>query len=57
MQEEQGELAQAYLEATHEDGDADRIAEELEDLGALCFQLAWRLEADRSVDTERRAGE
>lgn len=57
MQEEQGELAQAYLEATHEDGDPGRIGEELEDLGALCFQLAWRLEADRSVDTERRAGE
>jgi len=52
MQEEQGELAQAYLEATHEDGDADRVSEELEDLGALCFQLAWRLDADRSADTE-----
>ncbi|UIP01707.1 hypothetical protein Hbl1158_17030 (plasmid) [Halobaculum sp. CBA1158] len=44
MQEEQGELAQAYLEAEHEDGDAARIAAELDDLAALCIQLRWRLE-------------
>jgi NTP pyrophosphatase (non-canonical NTP hydrolase) len=44
MQEEQGELAQAHLEAKHEDGDAARIAAELNDLAALCIQLRWRLE-------------
>lgn len=44
MQEEQGELAQAHLEETHEDGDAARIADELDDLAALCIQLRWRLE-------------
>jgi len=44
MQEEQGELAQAHLEAKHEDGDAARIASELDDLAALCIQLRWRLE-------------
>jgi NTP pyrophosphatase (non-canonical NTP hydrolase) len=44
MQEEQGELAQAYLEATYEDGGAARIASELDDLAALCIQLRWRLE-------------
>lgn len=46
MQEEQGELAQAYLEAEYENGDASRISEELADLGALCFQLHDRLERD-----------
>lgn len=44
MQEEQGELSQAYLEAEYEDGDARRIAKELDDLAALCIQLRWRLE-------------
>ena len=44
IQEEQGELAQAYLEAEHEDGEAARIASELADLAALCIQLWWRLE-------------
>lgn len=44
MQEEQGELAQAYLESEYEDGDAARIASELDDLAALCIQLRWRLE-------------
>lgn len=44
MQEEQGELSQAHLEAEHEDGDAARIASELDDLAALCIQLRWRLE-------------
>jgi NTP pyrophosphatase (non-canonical NTP hydrolase) len=44
MQEEQGELSQAYLESEHEDGDAARIASELDDLAALCIQLRWRLE-------------
>lgn len=44
MQEEQGELSQAYLESEYEDGDAARIASELDDLAALCIQLRWRLE-------------
>ncbi|WP_148680502.1 hypothetical protein [Halovivax ruber] len=43
MQEEQGELAQAFLEAAYEGGDPERVAEELADLGALCFQLRWSL--------------
>lgn len=44
MQEEQGELTQAYLESEYEDGDAAQIAAELDDLAALCIQLRWRLE-------------
>lgn len=44
MQEEQGELAQAYLEAMYEDGEMARVASELDDLAALCIQLRWRLE-------------
>lgn len=40
MQEEQGELAQAYLEHAHEDGECERIGEELADLAALCIQLS-----------------
>lgn len=51
MQEEMGELAQAHLEAHHEGGDPDRVADELADLGALCFQLQWALNS-RSVDTD-----
>lgn len=43
MQEELGELTQAHLEANAEDGDPERIGEELADLGALCFQLQWAL--------------
>ena len=39
MQEELGELAQAHLEAKHEDGHELRIDEELDDLGALLIQL------------------
>lgn len=39
MQEELGELTQAYLEWMHEDGDEDRIREELDDLAALCIQM------------------
>lgn len=38
-QEELGELTQAVLEADAEDGDPDRIQEELDDLGALMYQL------------------
>ncbi|MHB9286773.1 hypothetical protein ACKVMT_07005 [Halobacteriales archaeon Cl-PHB] len=44
MQEEQGELSQAYLESEYENGNAARIASELDDLAALCVQLRWRLE-------------
>jgi len=44
MQEEQGELAQAYLESEHEGGNVGQIAAELDDLAALCIQLRWRLE-------------
>lgn len=43
MQEEMGELTQAHLEARDEDGDPDRIEDELADLGALCYQLHWVL--------------
>jgi NTP pyrophosphatase (non-canonical NTP hydrolase) len=39
IQEELGELTQAYLEATHEAGDPSRVSEELDDLGALLLQL------------------
>ena len=46
MQEEMGELAQAHLEARDEDGDPTRVAEELDDLGALCVQLERALEGD-----------
>lgn len=45
MQEEQGELAQAYLEAEHEEGELARVSDELDDLAALCIQLRWRLES------------
>lgn len=38
-QEELGELTQAALEATHEDGDPERIQAEVDDLGALLVQL------------------
>jgi NTP pyrophosphatase (non-canonical NTP hydrolase) len=43
MQEELGELTQAYLEATYEDGDQDLPREEMHDLGALLYQLHWAL--------------
>ena len=43
MQEELGELAQAVLEHEHEDGEYDRIGDELDDLAALCVQLDRRL--------------
>lgn len=43
MQEELGELTQAHLEATHEDGSSRRVSDELDDLGALCVQLDRRL--------------
>lgn len=43
MQEEMGELTQAWLEAAYEDGDRERVAEECNDLAALCVQLRWSL--------------
>ena len=46
MQEELGELTQAHLESVHEDGDPERVAEEMADLGALLFQLHMRLARD-----------
>ena len=49
MTEELGEISQAHLENQHENGDGDRVAEELADLGALCIQLARRLERTEGV--------
>lgn len=39
LQEELGELTQAYLEARSEGGDPERVDEELDDLGALLIQV------------------
>lgn len=44
MQEELGELTQAFLEYQHEDGDRERIKEELDDLMPLGIQLEQVLE-------------
>ena len=44
MQEELGELTQAHLQARDEDGASGRVADELDDLGALCVQLERALE-------------
>ena len=46
MQEEMGELAQAHLQAKHENGDPRRVSDELDDLAALCIQLNRRLERE-----------
>lgn len=43
MQEELGELSQAYLEHQFEDGDYREIGRELDDLVPLCLQLRWWL--------------
>lgn len=43
MQEEMGELTQAYLEATYEGADEYEAQEELHDLGALCVQFLWSI--------------
>ena len=43
MLEELGELAQAYLEARSEDGDPERMQDELDDLAALCVQFRRQL--------------
>lgn len=37
--EEVGEIEQAYLEATHEDGDLVDVQREVDDLGPLLMQL------------------
>lgn len=50
IQEEVGELSQAHLEAEYEDGDSDRLAAELDDLGALLLQLDLRLRVDGDPD-------
>lgn len=42
--EEVGEVGQAYLEATHEDGDPDRVEAEVDDLAALLIQLLESIE-------------
>ena len=55
IQEELGELTQAYLEATYEDGDREQAREEMHDLGALLFQLHWSLTESPRAYTE--AGE
>lgn len=52
MQEELGELTQAYLEATYEDGDRELPREEMHDLGALLFQLHWALTESPYAFTE-----
>lgn len=39
IQEELGELTQAYLEAENEDGPRERVRQELDDLAPLIFQL------------------
>jgi NTP pyrophosphatase (non-canonical NTP hydrolase) len=52
MQEELGELTQAYLEATYEGGDRDRPREEMHDLGALLYQLHWALNESTRAFTE-----
>ena len=51
-QEELGELAQAHLEARDEDGDRERVADELDDLAALTFQLRWSIEAGDWTDKQ-----
>ena len=49
MQEELGEIAQAYLQYEHENGEEKRISEELDDLMALGWQLRWKLEGGVNV--------
>lgn len=45
MQEEVGEVAQAYLDATYfDEADQEDLAEEIEDLAALLVQLRWSVE-------------
>lgn len=56
MTEELGELTQAWLEATYEDGDPARVNEELDDLMALGHQLEWRLESEFNFPDLPRCG-
>lgn len=42
--EEIGEVSQAYLEATYEGGDPERVHGEVDDLGALLLQLVQAVE-------------
>jgi NTP pyrophosphatase (non-canonical NTP hydrolase) len=55
MQEEMGELTQAWLEAAYEGEDVDRVAEECNDLAALCVQLRWSLREHPDAFNEIRA--
>jgi NTP pyrophosphatase (non-canonical NTP hydrolase) len=41
--EEIGEIEQAYLEATHEDGERGCVEDEVDELGPLLFQLVQSL--------------
>ncbi|EMA11589.1 hypothetical protein C437_01715 [Haloarcula vallismortis ATCC 29715] len=45
MQEELGELTQAVLQYQHEEGEAERIREELDDLMPLGIQFERKLES------------
>lgn len=47
MIEELGEIAQAHLQARHEDGDEKRIVAEIDDLAALCIQRLARWSEDQ----------
>ncbi len=49
IQEELGELTQAYLEHNYEDGEKDRLQEELNDLTALLLQLQFKLDLEKGV--------
>lgn len=48
IQEELGELTQAYLESEYEEADPSRVPAELSDLGALLIQLRWSLQEGSS---------
>ena len=56
--EEVGEIEQAYLEATHEDGYVEAAEAEIDDLGPLLFQLQRSLrEHPQSFEPLPTAGE
>lgn len=48
IQEELGELTQAFLEARAEGGNPRRIDDELDDLGALLIQLHYSRQLDET---------
>lgn len=50
MQEELGELTQAYLEYTHENESSDQIPDELDDLAALLIQFRRSLHEETIRD-------